>query len=106
MKSPLRTNTNMTRRTDAKFARRELALAILAICMTVAPPLRRSVGDESHPRETRELTSIPLERVNGDLKQGAPTVDIAMYLGEPAGQTHFLATNPTKLQSSFARRRR
>ena len=51
----------------------------------------------------RNLKSIQPAMINGDLKAGVPTVNVAIYLGEADGKPHGYVAAPEDLTASFER---
>ena len=76
-------------------------LLILAVVLPVA-----AADNPSGSRGTvvyRNLKSIRPAIINRDLKAGAPTVNVAIYLGEADGKPHGYVAAPEDLTASFKR---
>lgn len=78
-----------------------LALTFGAVAATSAQRLSGEEASQSPKVAYRELSAIRLPEVNQDLKAGRPTVDVAIYLGESAGEPHGYVARSDELRKSF-----
>ncbi|MEC9092086.1 MAG: hypothetical protein VX438_05215 [Planctomycetota bacterium] len=81
---------------DFKFC-----LTLAALSMLNGVPCNAQAGKTGEHLDYHEVKQIDIDRLNRDLKNGMPTVDLSIYLGETTGFPHGYIAVPGELVGSI-----